>query len=335
MKPTDADQLILRAASRRVSIQIAAACAALVAVVIAASFLFVLRRSQPGEILEHAAQPGRIYIDSSDLLLALIGGGIVGIILAAAVGLISARRAVRPLGEALAAQRRFVQDASHELRTPLAVLDSRLQLANRQTTPGTPISDTVAQLRKDAAALTRTVNDLLLTATSETTRRPAEIVDAAELIAETVREMTPLADEAGVGLTVKSLSAAWVDLPAHTLRRVIYALVDNSLAHAGTGGDIAVTVTATGGKVRISVADNGSGITGIEPSRIFDRFAHGHPTGEGTQQRSHGIGLSLVREAAASRGGDARVTSTGPHGTIITVTLPERRRQSTGVPTEE
>ncbi len=74
MKTATADRLVLRAASLKVSVQIAAACAALVAIVVVAAFVFVLRRQQPAEIIEHSARPGRIYIDSNDWLLALIIG---------------------------------------------------------------------------------------------------------------------------------------------------------------------------------------------------------------------------------------------------------------------
>src|SRR6478736_4744582 len=92
------DQSTLRRASLKVAVRISAACA---------------------------------YLDSRDLLEAMIIAGLAGIALAGLVGWLSARSAIRPLGEALALQRRFVQDASHELRTPLAILDTRIQLAQR------------------------------------------------------------------------------------------------------------------------------------------------------------------------------------------------------------
>src|SRR3954454_23979871 len=122
---SEADRRILRAASRKVSLQIAGVCAAVVVIVVAAAVAFVAYRTLPAEAFEHGAGPGRIYIDARDGLLALVLAGTAGIGLAAAVGLYSARTAVKPLGEALARQRRFVQDASHELRTPLTILDAR------------------------------------------------------------------------------------------------------------------------------------------------------------------------------------------------------------------
>ena len=69
------------------------------------------------------------------LIVAVTIAGLLGILLAALIGWVVARRAARPLGAALALQRRFVADASHELRTPLAVVHTRAQLLRMQTPP--------------------------------------------------------------------------------------------------------------------------------------------------------------------------------------------------------
>ena len=107
MTPSDADRPILRTAERKVSTQIALVCAAALAVVIVALVLFALFRSQPVELAEHPAGTGRIYIDEADALLALILGAALAVVLAAAAGLVSARSAVKPLGEALEGLRSY------------------------------------------------------------------------------------------------------------------------------------------------------------------------------------------------------------------------------------
>ena len=317
---SEADRQVLRAASRKVSLQIAGVCAAVVAIVVLAAVAFVVYRSLPGESIEHGPGPGRIYLDAKEALLALVLAGTLGVALAAVVGLLSARNAVRPLGEALSRQRRFVQDASHELRTPLTILDTRLQLAQRQAGPDSPAAQTLSRLRDDSTALAVLIDDLLLMSTGAGGPAP-EPVDATATAAQAINDLQLLADKTPISLT--ATSQAHVSVPANLLRRMITALIENALAHTPPGGRIQVSIQAEPGRVRISVSDTGTGITGVNPDRIFDRFARG--TGQGSTTRSYGIGLALVRDAALSHLGDVALTETGPHGTTITLTLPAAR----------
>ena len=62
--------------------------------------------------------------------LGLAGGA--GLVLATLAAAVLARRAVRPMAQALEQQRRFVADAGHELRTPLTLLSTRTQLLARR-----------------------------------------------------------------------------------------------------------------------------------------------------------------------------------------------------------
>jgi two-component system OmpR family sensor kinase len=320
MNPSEADRLILRTATRKVSMQIALVCAGSVAAVILALVLFALYRSQPAELAEHHAGAGRIYIDEADGLLALVIGGALGVAVAAAAGLVSARSAVRPLGEALELQRRFVQDASHELRTPLAVLDARLQLAQRKVSPDSPAAPTLEKLREDSAGLADLVDDLLLNAAGVSEGTPGPI-DAAELVSAVADDFRLLTARDGVELQCTSTGHPCVRVPRHLLRRMVTALVENAASHTTDGGRITLGVAAEGQAVCITVRDTGSGITGIEPDRVFERFARGGTTGGAGTRQGYGIGLALVKDAALRYGGDVEVAETGPQGTVLVLTL--------------
>jgi signal transduction histidine kinase len=322
---SDADRLILRTAARKVSTQIALVCAASLAVVILALVLFALYRSQPAELVQHPAGAGRIYIDEADGLLALILGGALAVVLAAAAGLVSARSAVKPLGEALAVQRRFVQDASHELRTPLAVLDARLQLAQRKAGPDSPAAPTLSRLRQDSAGLAELVDDLLLMSAPASAEK-LDPTDVAALVQAVTEDLRLLAGEARILLECQIACEAAgpprVRIPAYLLRRMVIALVENAISHTPESGRIDVTVLAAGRKVRIMVRDTGPGIIGIEPHRVFERFARGRPAGDNPARTSYGIGLALVKDAALRHGGDVTVAETGPEGTVLSLELP-------------
>lgn len=320
----DPDQATLRKASLRIALRISAACAVMVLCLLAGAAIYLTNQ------LSHPLLPGTssaaaadfAYLDYKDLLKALIIAGAAGIVLAGLIGWFSARSAIEPLGAAMALQRRFVQDASHELRTPLAILDARIQLAQRDTTPESKTAQALVRIRQDTSALTAIVNELLLAATGGAAATPAEPIDVAgvvETVAESVRTIAQ-GQEVSVAVTAGTRPLARID--ESSLRRAVLALADNALAHTPAGGTITLAAAAGQRNAVITVTDTGSGISGVERDRIFERFVR-TPRPDGTQaQRSFGIGLALVRDVATAAGGTVEIASTGPNGTTMRITLP-------------
>ncbi|MFJ3034984.1 sensor histidine kinase [Curtobacterium pusillum] len=325
---SDPDRVAVRRSALRIGWQVAAVSAGLVVLIIGLVLVYVLWQSSPREELErHPADATRIFVDSDELIgvLAVIGGGAV--VLAGVATWVIARRAVVPLGEALRMQRTFVADASHELRTPLTVMSTRVQQLQRRLDAEDPNRTVVAELREDTRALAAIVDDLLQAATTQDAGdsggpgAPGGTPVGAEL-ERAAHDLQVLADERDVRIAVDR-TAAVVTMPAMPFRRCVVALVDNAVGHAPTGTTVDVTVTVRADVVDVRVRDHGRGITGIDPARVFDRFAHGSPAaGPAERRTSYGIGLSLVRDLALRHGGSVRVDATGADGTTFVLTLP-------------
>ena len=314
-----ADSPALRRAAITVGIRIAAAIALLVVVVIIAAASYMLYVSHHPDVA--AADPSaRVYVESNDMLKAMVLAGLAGILAAGAIGWLSARSAIRPLGRALELQRRFVQDASHELRTPLTILDARVQLAEAKVAPGSDAARLLGQVRQDTAALTATVQELLLAATAGA-EAAAEPIDVVPVVQQAAVSLQDVAESRGVDVETTHDGGPRVRIQANSLHRAVLGLVDNALNHTPDGGSIAVGVAQSGRSVSITVRDTGSGVTGIDPARMFDRFAHSTDAASGGR-RSYGLGLALVREIAAAAGGTIDVAETGPGGTTMVLTLP-------------
>ncbi|WP_285241657.1 HAMP domain-containing sensor histidine kinase [Pseudarthrobacter sp. MEB009] len=318
--PTDQDQQVLRKAALKIALRISAVCALLVLCLLAAATLYLLNQAGHPEPIETGAVYA--YLDTNDLVKAMIIAGVAGTLLAGGIGWLSARSAIRPLGEALALQRRFIQDASHEMRTPLAILDARIQLAQRTTTPDTPTGQALARIRADTASLTLIVNELLESATGtphQPNGSPADVAGVAKDVMDNIR---PLAAKRGITLEYSGSGQPRANIPPQRLHRAILGLAENALAHTPPGGHITIAASTTGNRATITVTDSGTGITGIDRDRIFDRFARTTHQRDGQEPRSFGIGLSLVRDIAAAAGGTAEVLHTGPEGTGMRIDLP-------------
>ncbi|AMM21234.1 hypothetical protein AX769_15195 [Frondihabitans sp. PAMC 28766] len=333
----DQDALATRAASRSIGWQIMLASAVLVLGIVVIAIVFLLHQAQPREQIDNDHSTGpHVYVDSTDVLQALVILGIGAVVFAGLVSWIIARRAVKPLGTALRLQHQFVADASHELRTPLAVLDARLQVLERRLGAVSPpdrdaTMATVAELRADSKALVDIVNDLLLAAGGPVTTSGA--VEALPIVEEAVASLTILSSERGVTLDFEAQDATRLSVPPTSLRRCVIALVDNAIGHSPRGGTVRITAGAHGPRFVLSVADEGPGITGIEPNRVFERFAHSDPSmtaddepGSALPMRpSFGIGLALVKDIADRQGGNVRVDSTSTEGTTMVLELPVAR----------
>lgn len=320
---TDPDREVTRRASRAIARDIAILSAVMV---LAGAVLFVIglwveayrsRRGFPrGDIFE-------IHVDMSDAtgLIVVVAVGVV--LLAGSGTLFIARRAMHPLEESMRRQRSFVSDASHELRTPLAVASARAQQLERLARGDERVRVVACQLRSDIAAMSDIVDDMLASVGGET--RDMGWSPWRPVLIAAVEDMELVASRRGVHVLadVPEAPGGTTSMPEGELRRVLGALIDNAIGYSPTGGMVRVTANDRTRDLQIRVKDEGEGISGIAPDRVFDRFAHGAPPKSGDESRSsHGIGLALVHDLVTRRGGTVRVESTGPGGTTFLMVLP-------------
>jgi signal transduction histidine kinase len=208
------------------------------------------------------------------------------------------------LERARESEQRFVADASHELRTPLTALrGNAAYVARHGAEPGV-----LADIEADAARLASLLDDLLALA-REDAAAPAggEEVELAAL----AREVTAGAADAEVVVEPGAEAATVRGEPA-TLERAVGNLVANARAHGPEGGRITVTVGLAGGgqRARVTVADEGAGLSAEEAEHAFERFWRGPRARSG----GSGLGLAIVRAIAERHGGS--ISADGPRFTL-------------------
>jgi signal transduction histidine kinase len=279
---------------------------------------YLVHTRRRGDTVVQAALDLRYQVSERQRLLhTLIGAEVAGLLAALVVGHVVSRRAIAPLGEALARQRRFAADVSHELRTPLTRLNTRAQLLSRRLRGGTDpilLIDEVDHLVTGTRQLGEVVEDLLRSAQFQQLRRPFGPVDLAVLAAEAVAAESPRAAARGVDLQVRCDGPGdhVVRGVESALRRVVSALLDNALGHTGPGGHIRVRLSGEPGVVLLTVEDDGVGLDPGDAERLFGRF-------EGT---GFGLGLALVREVVEGHHGTITADGRPGEGATFTVRLP-------------
>ena len=208
-----------------------------------------------------------------------------------------------------AAQRdRFLAHLAHELRTPLTAVIGYAD-AMRARTLG-PLDERYAEyagIIGDAGRhMLALAEDLLARARlgEPGDTRTIERFDAAEAVAWVARLMTLEAAAAGVALRVTSVAPPLEMVSDRgVLVQIVVNLVANAIRHTPAGGVVSVRLeTREGNLVELTVSDTGSGMA---------------PGSE-----SAGMGLRLVRDLVAARGGTTRFADASGGGTVATIRLP-------------
>ncbi len=295
--------------------------------VLVAAFLVVFSQIPPDQLFNPGRGETTIDIGGLELLVWGVVIGAAAVALAGTLAFFATRRAVAPLVDALGRQRRFVADASHELRTPLAILDARLQVLDRSLGPDDPHQEIVAELRGDSQSLIAVVSDLL-DAVDVAPAGDIAPVAVGAVARSAVDDMRMLARERAIEIRADSLDPELrVAIPETSLHRSLVALLDNAVKHSPAGSVVTLSTEVSRMDVILSIADQGPGIRGIDPTRVFDRFARSSEAvdGGGTARTGFGIGLSLVQETVSRYRGRVEVARTSAEGTTIFMRLPLAR----------
>jgi two-component system sensor histidine kinase NblS len=247
-----------------------------------------------------------------------------------------------------AAQSRFISNVSHELRTPLFNIKSYVETLHDL---GDQLSEEdrkefLAIANAETDRLTRLVNDVLDLSRLESDRawsmEPVELRPAME---QTLRNYRLNAQDKGVELSLEvdeqlpRIRGNW-DL----LLQIFDNLVGNALKFTASGGRLMLraypwpdicpidpstaanddipncALTAPLPRLRVEIADTGSGISREDQERIFERFyrvENAVHTEVGT-----GLGLSIVRGILEKHGTSVRMASELGVGTTFWFDLP-------------
>jgi heavy metal sensor kinase len=225
------------------------------------------------------------------------------------------------LGSALSTQRRFMADASHELRTPISIMRTAADVTlSRPARDEAEYRDALSTVAQQTSRLTRLVDDMLVLARADGGGYPMTIasVDMAQLVDDCVRELGTQAGDKDITVRT-SMGPVTLKGDEALLRRMLTNLLGNALAYTPRGGAVNIALTNGGGRVELSVADTGPGIPAEDRERVFERFVR---LDRARASGGAGLGLAIARWVAEAHGGDVRIASTGPAGTVFVATLP-------------
>ena len=220
-------------------------------------------------------------------------------------------------------QRQFVADASHEMQTPLTVIKGTIEVALLKSRNADEYREALVTSLGQVERLSTLTRSLLTLAQFSGDRPPVKLVPLAlePLVQELVKELTVLAEDRTVRLTLETHPVALVLGDHGRLTQLLINLLDNALAYTPPEGAVTLRLKPEQGQVVMEVEDTGPGIAPEQLPHLFERFYRGE-TARDRESGGAGLGLAIVKEIAEAHGGTVRASSTLGRGSVFTVTLP-------------
>jgi signal transduction histidine kinase len=149
---------------------------------------------------------------------------------------------------------------------------------------------------------------------------PAEAADVAAEVRAIVSSFEPLT--AGRAHFDLRLDPVMVPVRRECFRQVVLNLLDNAVKYGPAGQTVTVSVERTTGGARVTVADQGPGVTPAERAAIWEPFRRGS-SAAAQSVGGGGIGLSIVRDVVEQHGGSVRIEDGPRGGASFVIELPD------------
>lgn len=225
----------------------------------------------------------------------------------------------------------FVANASHELRTPLASLRGFIE-----TLQGPARNDPEARDRflgvmaSQATRMTRLIDDLMSLSRIEMREHvaPSGTADVTQIVRAVAQMLEPLASEAKVRLEIAPMEASLlVRGDAQEIEQVVLNLAQNAIKYGRPGGHVLISTRQSadrGGRVLVSIADDGPGIAAEHLPRLTERF-YRVDVPESRNRGGTGLGLAIVKHILNRHRGELLIRSEVGKGSTFTAVLPDTK----------
>jgi PAS domain S-box-containing protein len=218
----------------------------------------------------------------------------------------------------------FLSNMSHELRSPLNAILGFAQLMESDATPQTLTQkESTGQILQAGWYLLNLINEILDLALVESGKLllSLEPMSLGEVMLDCQTMIEPQAQKYGVSMSFCQLENPCYVLADRTrVKQILINLLSNAIKYNHAGGTVVVKyAVASPGRIRISVADTGPGLSAEKLAQLFQPFNRlGQEAGgeEGT-----GIGLVMTKRLVELMGGVISVKSVRGAGSEFQVEL--------------
>ncbi len=213
---------------------------------------------------------------------------------------------------------------SHELRTPLSaitgavstLLDTAVDYSKETR------NELLDTIQEGATRMERVVSNLLDTARLESgmLRLKTDWCDVVDIVGAALRRIGDVTKKYVIK-TEMPADLTFIRADCVLLEQVLVNLIDNAVKYSPIGSAITIAAASEDEMVRISVLDNGPGISEDDLDSIFEKFYRSRRSG---QVSGTGLGLSICKTIVEAHGGHIWAQNRPGGGADVTFVIPAR-----------
>jgi two-component system heavy metal sensor histidine kinase CusS len=199
--------------------------------------------------------------------------------------------------------RRFADEASHELKTPLSLIRLHAEKMLGDGELAATHADAVLVQIEELARLNQIIDEMLFLSRAEAKaiRFDLKLRDPHRFLEGFAQDAQALAEHTGRRFDWTHEGGAEVAFEEKWMRQVLLNVLTNALSVSPPGGGVNLRSEATIDNWRVSVDDEGPGLTADQRERIFERFVRFNTPPGG--DRGSGLGLTISKKIVELHGG--------------------------------
>ena len=219
----------------------------------------------------------------------------------------------------------FFANVSHELRTPISVVRATTECLNDGVvTDSEKIQLYYERILRECGTMERLVADLLTLSKMQNPnfRIEKEPVNLVEIIDELIRNASAISKEKNIKIEfTRDKDICMIMGDYDRLNQMFMVIFDNAIKFSHENSSIYVTIASgEDNKIRISIRDEGIGISEEELPYIFEKF---YKSKLRMNAKGTGLGLSIAKYIALKHDGTIDVASEQGKGTEFIFTFDE------------
>jgi len=232
------------------------------------------------------------------------------------------------LEKSLELKSQFISDASHELRTPLAIAKLNLEFFRGQFPKWDGAStDVLVAIDNEINKVSDILSDISFFAAIDkgtVAKMSMEQIDLNKFIENLVERIKSLTEKKNIKIVFKkNNSNLTVKGDKIKLERLFINIIGNAIKYGKEAGRVKIwsELDKKNNLVKVSIEDNGVGISKKDLTKIFDRFYRTDlPRNDG--EGGFGLGLAICKWIVQQHKGSIEAKSDVGKGSVFTVSLP-------------